>query len=149
MAETLGSLCDKLTIIKLKQFHTDDVSKLGSLIAQEQQLQSEIDGFISSALNGDIPIERLTFSANKIYKQSGNTVADVFGSLGVTFSQLADVNCRLWHQQEYVYDFESVPANKKNDVVKRLALLNLERNRCIDHIDKQFQAFIQRKSDDQ
>jgi hypothetical protein len=149
MAETLGSLCDKLTIIKLKQFHTDDANKLESLTAQEQQIQSEIDGFISSALNGDIPIERLTFSANKIYKQSGNTVADVFGSLGVTFSQLADVNCRLWHQQEYVYDFENVPANKKNDVVKRLALLNLERNRCIDHIDKQFQAFIQRKSDDQ
>lgn len=149
MAETLGSLCDKLTIIKLKQFHADDADKLKSLTAQERQLQSEIDEFISAALSGDIPIKRLTFSANKIYKQSGNTIAEVFGSLGATFSQLADVNCRLWHQQEYVYDFENVPANKKNDVVKQLALLNLERNQCIDHIDKQFQAFVQRKSVDQ
>jgi len=31
MAETLGSLCDKLTIVKLKQFHTGDVQRLESL----------------------------------------------------------------------------------------------------------------------
>ena len=27
MAETLGSLCDKLTIVKLKQWHTDDPAR--------------------------------------------------------------------------------------------------------------------------
>jgi hypothetical protein len=149
MAETLGSLCDKLTVIKLKQFHTDDSHKLESLAAQVQQLQSEIDEFIFAALRGDIPVGRLTFSANKIYKLSGNTVADVFGSVGAAFSQLADVNCKLWHTQEHVYDFENVPANEKDVVVKQLALLNLERNKCIDHIDRQFQAFIQRQGVDQ
>lgn len=149
MAETLGSLCDKLTIVKLKQFHADDADKLESLSAQELQLQSEIDDFVSAALSGNIPPERLTFSANKIYKQSGNTVADVLGSLGTSFSQLADVNCRLWHQQEYVYDFENVPQKEKNDVIKQLALLNLERTKCIDHIDKQFQELIKQKDIDQ
>ena len=149
MAETLGSLCDKLTIVKLKQFHADDADKLESLSAQELQLQTEIDEFISAALSGNISLERLSFSANKIYKQSGNTVEEVSGSLGTTFSQLADVNCRLWHQQEYVYDFENVPLKEKNGVIKQLALLNLERNKCIDHIDKQFQEFIQQKNIDQ
>jgi aconitase B len=148
MAETLGSLCDKLTIVKLKQFHTEDAVKLKSLSAQELQLQSEIDEFISAALSGNISPERLTFSANKVYKQSGNTVADVSGNIGTTFSQLADVNCRLWHQQEYVYDFENVPSEEKNGVIKQLALLNLERTRCIDHIDKQFQALIKQKKID-
>ena len=41
MAETLGSLCDKLTIVKLKQWHTDDTARTASLAAQERQL-SEI-----------------------------------------------------------------------------------------------------------
>ncbi len=149
MAETLGSLCDKLTIVKLKQFHTDDADKLGSLSVQEQQLQSEIDNFVLSASKGIIPSERLIFSANKIYKQAGNAIADVVGNLGTTISQLADVNCRLWHQQEYVYDFENVPPEKKNEVIKQLALLNLERNKCIDHIDRQFQALVKRSNPDQ
>ena len=46
MAETLGSLCDKLTIIKLKQFHTEDVKRLDSLNKQQGQLIEEIDKFI-------------------------------------------------------------------------------------------------------
>jgi len=28
MAETLGSLCDKLTIVKLKQWHTTDKTRI-------------------------------------------------------------------------------------------------------------------------
>jgi hypothetical protein len=38
MAETLGSLCDKLTIVKLKQWHSEDAARLQSLGLQEQQL---------------------------------------------------------------------------------------------------------------
>ena len=39
MAETLGSLCDKLTIVKLKQWHSLRApSRLESLAAQEEQL---------------------------------------------------------------------------------------------------------------
>jgi hypothetical protein len=36
MAETLGSLCDKLTIVKLKQYHTEDSKRLESLGQQEK-----------------------------------------------------------------------------------------------------------------
>jgi len=146
MAETLGSLCDKLTVVKLKQYHTEDKSKLESLSLQEKQLQNEIDGFVSSAYTGLIPAEKLTFSSNKVYKESGNFVADVMGSIGTVFSQLADVNCRLWHQQEYVYEFEKVPVPEKDNIIKGLALLNLERTKCIDQIDKQFRQLIEQKN---
>ena len=54
MAETLGMLCDKLTIVKLKQFHTEDEDKLNSLNKQATDLQSEIDSYISDAINGKI-----------------------------------------------------------------------------------------------
>ena len=53
MAETLGSLCDKLTIVKLKQWHSEDETRLQSLAKQEQQLQQEINDFIGNAVAGN------------------------------------------------------------------------------------------------
>jgi hypothetical protein len=142
MAETLGSLCDKLTIVKLKQYHSEDKTRLESLGTQETQLISEMNDFISDAINGLIPLNRLTFKANKVFKHEGNAVQDVKGSIGEVFAKLAQVNCELWHEQEKVYEFESVPSSEKNVVVKKLAILNLERNKCIDSIDTDFTALV-------
>jgi len=146
MAETLGMLCDKLTIVKLKQYHTKDEQRLNSLSSQADQLRNEIDEYISDALNGKIPVERMSFASNKVFKQEGNTVEDVKGNIGEVFYQLADVNCRLWHEQEKVYEFEKVKDEEKNIVVKQLALLNLERNKCIDAINDQFMQMIKNKN---
>jgi hypothetical protein len=142
MAETLGSLCDKLTIVKLKQWHSEDAEKLKSLAQQEQQLKDEIEEYVAAAASGQIPAERLTFAANKIYKKEGNLVPEVSGTIGELFARLADVNCRLWHEQEKVYEFERIPVDQKDGVIKQLALLNLERTRCIDQLDKAFQTSI-------
>jgi hypothetical protein len=137
MAETLGSLCDKLTIVKLKQWHSaGEGDRLASLAVQETRLREEIDEFVAAAARGLIPPERLTFAANKVYKKEGNVVQAVTGHIGEVFAQLAAVNCALWHEQEKVYEFERVPADGKDAVVKQLALLNLQRNECIDRIDR-------------
>lgn len=136
MAETLGMLCDKLTIVKLKQYHSEDQTRLKSLAIQADQLQNEIDEYISDAMSGKLDISRMTFAANKVFKKEGNEVAEVNGNFGEVFYQLADVNCRLWHEQEKVYEFEAVPVEEKDKVVKQLALLNLERNKCIDAINE-------------
>lgn len=143
MAETLGSLCDKLTIIKLKQWHSEDEKRLESLADQQKQLQDEINEFVSAAVAGQIPLERLVFAANKVYKKPGNELPDVCGNIGEVFSQLAEVNCKLWHEQEKVYEFEKVPLEEKDKVVKKLAVLNLERNKCIDEIDKTFKNLLE------
>lgn len=145
MAETLGSLCDKLTIVKLKQYHTDDQLRQESLGNQEKQLQSEIDEFVLAALAGLIPADKLTFSANKVFKKEGNETREITGAIGAVFAELASVNCELWHEQEKVYEFEKVEASEKDIVVKRLAVLNLERNKCIDAIDRQFQSMVKGK----
>lgn len=143
MAETLGSLCDKLSIVKLKQYHCDDEQKARSLSLQEIQLSREIDDFMGDAISGETPLERLTFSANKVYKQTGNELRPVPDtSIGEAFSELAKVNCDLWHEQEKVYEFECVPVEGKNVVVKQLALLNLRRNQCIDAIDKMLASLV-------
>ncbi len=146
MAETLGMLCDKLTIVKLKQYHTEDNDRLISLGKQAVQLQAEIDEYVNDAVHGNIPVERMTFDANKVFKKEGNAVEEVTGNFGEVMYQLADVNCRLWHEQEKVYEFETVPAEEKDKVVKKLALLNLERNKCIDRINNLFTATILKKT---
>ena len=135
MAETLGSLCDKLTIVKLKQYHSEAKEKLDSLASQEIQLKEEIEEFILSAMQGIIPLEKLTFNSNKVYAMSDKDIERFKGTIGEVVSKLAEVNCELWHEQEKVYAFESVPAAEKNHFIKQLAKLNLERTSCIDEID--------------
>ncbi len=142
MAETLGMLCDKLTIAQLKKYHTEDETRLESLSTQIIQLQQEINEYVLDAITGKILPERLTFAANKVFKSEGNSVAEVKGNFGEVFYQLADVNCKLWHEQEKVYEFEKVPVAEKDNVVKQLALLNLQRNKCIDSINDQFMQLI-------
>lgn len=146
MAETLGMLCDKLTIVKLKQYHTEDQERLNSLNKQAEQLQGEIDEYLSDAINGLIPLQKLTFAANKVYKKEGNEVPDVIGNIGALFSQLADVNCRLWHEVEKGYDIENIPVIEKDKLVKMLAVLNLERNKCIDAIDMCIKQLIENRN---
>ncbi len=146
MAETLGSLCDKLTVVKLKQYHADDSKRLDSLAIQEQQLRDEIDGYVLGAFSGEIPPEKLIFSSNKVYKKEGNEINEVIGGIGQVVSKLATVNCDLWHEQEKVYEFEKVPMTEKDAVVKKLAKLNLIRTKCIDSIDSQFQKLVINRS---
>lgn len=142
MAETLGTLCDKLTIVKLKQYHTNDVQRLESLNKQQIRLQQEIDDFVADARSGIIPHEKLIFAANKVYKKEGNEVCQAEGSLGNIMALLSEINCKLWHVQEKVYEFDQIAADKKDTVIKELAVLNLERNNCIDEIDKAFAATV-------
>jgi hypothetical protein len=143
VAETLGTLCDKLTTVKLKLWHTDDPQRRESLNQQEKQLHQEIDELVGAAVAGDIPLERLTFAANKVYKKHGNEVPDFSGTLGEMFSQLADTVCRLWHVQENVYDFEKIPVEEKDGLIKQLAIVNLERNQCIDKVDQEFRKIVE------
>jgi hypothetical protein len=142
MAETLGTLADKLTTVKLKLWHTDDAERIASLKAQEKQLEEEINEFVDAAIAGQIPIGRLTFAANKVYKKEGNAISDFSGSIGELFSQLAETNCKLWHVQEKVYEFEQIPAAQKDGVIRELAVVNLERNQCIDRLDQEFQRSV-------
>lgn len=145
MAETLGSLCDKLTIVKLKQYHSEDIESLLSLEQQQNQLTAEIEEFILDAISGVIPINKLTFRSNKVFKTQGNEIQEIKGTIGNVFCKLAETNCLLWHEQEKVYEFEKVPASEKDRVIKKLAILNLERTKCIDEIDATFIKLVGQK----
>ncbi|MBN2021088.1 MAG: hypothetical protein JW749_12795 [Sedimentisphaerales bacterium] len=145
MAETLGSLCDKLTIVNLKIWHSDDGAKLSSLLKQSAAIQEELNEYVEDALKGNISQDKLTFASNKIYSGKDIEIDEIEGSIGAIFSKLAEVNCELWHQQEKVFEFEKVPVEQKDRVVKGLALLNLKRTRCIDLIDRRFADKVREK----
>ena len=72
----------------------------------------------------------------------GTIILKLAPMIGAIFAELAQANCGVWHEQEKLYDFESVPAEQKNEVMKKLAILNLQRNNCIDAIDKKFRELI-------
>jgi hypothetical protein len=139
MAETLGSLCDKLTIIKLKQYHADAANReiQESLSSQEFQLREEINTYVAGAISGGIPLEKIISKSNKIHTGvTANPICTT--SLAGMFSVLAAVNCEIWHHQEKIYNFESVPADMKDSVIRQIAILNLQRNGCIDSINQLF-----------
>jgi len=146
MAETLGSLCDKLSIVKLKQYHSEDKENLLSLEQQQNQLIAEIEEFILYAVSGLIPINKLTFRSNKVFKNEGNEIQEIKGKIGSVFAKLAEINCLLWHEQDKVFEFEKVPVSEKDRVVKQLAILNLKRTKCIDKIDASFVKLIEKKN---
>ena len=145
MAETLGMLCDKLTIVKLKEYHSDDSVRLESLAKQARQLQTEIDEFVVNALSGNIPEDKITFAANKVYKKDGNETLEVKGHIGEIFYQLADINCKLWHEVEKGYEVTSIPNDEKDKLINSLAVMNLQRNKCIDAIDLELLLLVQAK----
>jgi hypothetical protein len=126
----------------LKQYHSTDETRINSLTIQGKDICDEINNFISGALNGNIPLEKLTFLSNKVYKREGNEIAEITGNIGEIFAELANANCVIWHEQEKLYEFEKVPSEEKNSVMKQLALMNLQRNQCIDAIDKKLQQLI-------
>lgn len=140
--ETLGSLCDKLTIVKLKEYHTIDKWVLTTLRLQSRRLSEEIDKYIDDAFIGFTLAENMVIPSTKIYNKEGNEFPEISGDIGFIISELALVNCKVWHQQEKVYEFEKVLPKEKDGIIKQLAILNLQRNQCIDSIDKQFQKII-------
>ena len=73
-----------------------------------------------------------------IYNQEKNKTRLIKGNIGALMSELSEINCKIWHEQEKVYNFETIPHEEKNGVIKLLAIFNLERNLCIEEIDKLF-----------
>lgn len=137
MSETLGSLLDKLSVLKIRQWHTDDDdTTFVRLEEQECLLEDEIDKFIDGALKGSIPHALLTHPA---FKTGVNGSPSVYASIAANFSKLTEVNCDIWHDVEKSrLPKDSMPSDQWYTLVQRLAYLNLQRNGCKEAIDRQF-----------
>ena len=138
MSETLGSLCDKLIITELKKLHSFDEIRITAIQERIIILQEELDEFVEHAMQGKIAKNRLVVASNKVYNDSKFVPYDMSLQIGGYICELSRINLELWKEQEKVYEFESVPVSLKDQVIHRLAQLNLERNEVIERIDLLF-----------
>jgi hypothetical protein len=138
VADTLGSLCDKLIITQLKRIHTNDLAKLESINDRIDVLKEEIDEFLALVISGNLKPNRILVRTNKVYDESKFSVSSQSLSIGEAVESLLVVNLALWKEQEKVYNFEQVPKDEKNLVIRNLAQLNLDRNVLIEKIDELF-----------
>jgi len=147
MAETLGSLVDKLSIKNLRIWHLDEAleneensaSKREELKAkrdladsQRQALADEINGFLGAALRGEA---RICDEKIKMYTNTNVSPSDAIKNLGEAVSELALRNIKLWHLEDEVRrtdlsDSTIVQTKRKIDTT------NQERNDLMDRVDK-------------
>jgi hypothetical protein len=156
MAETLGSLVDKITIKEIRKYHLQEMrkfkggkfplkvinSKITILNKQIKIMGFEIDSFIVSALKGRIHLrdEKL-----KIY----NALKDMdkipqFSSLGAAISGLAQKNLELWHLEDEARK-KDVTLEYIGRIKQKIDLANQQRNDLIDKIDRLLENLVKNK----
>ncbi len=147
MAETLGSLVDKLSIKNLRLWHLDELlekesgapAKINELKAkrelvlkQSQDLMDEINGFFAAALEGKVKIrdEKIKMYDNKNVKPT-----DAIKELGLAISELSLRNIRCWHLEDEVRR-EDLPDSEIVQLKRRIDATNQERNDLMDKVDE-------------
>ena len=153
MAETLGSLIDKLSIKNLRYWHLDedsqarDVSdpqkqelmdKMELVDRQRKELLEEIDVFLSSALAGEV---RIRDEKVKLYKNLNVTSADDVNHLGEAVSKLAMSNIKLWHLEDEVRR-KDLPDTDIVKTKRKIDTNNQERNNFMDKVDEILENFV-------
>ena len=145
MAETLGSLVDKLSIKNLRIWHLDEVlendqaSKVKEFQAkrdlahrQRQDLIKEIDSFIDAALRGEV---RIRDEKIKMYTNTNVSSSETIKALGNAVSELACRNIKLWHLEDEVRRTD-LPDATIVQTKRKIDATNQERNDLIDKVDQ-------------
>ena len=153
MAETLGSLIDKLSIKNLRYWHLDEdsqardasdpqqqelIAKMKLVDRQRKELLEEIDVFLSSALAGEV---RIRDEKVKLYKNLNVTSADDVNHLGEAVSKLAMSNIKLWHLEDEVRR-EDLPDTDIVKTKRKIDTNNQERNNFMDKVDEILENFV-------
>ena len=156
MAETLGSLVDKLSIKNLRVWHLDEAleqkntSDYAELKAkrdladkQRQTLVNEINDFLVSAFKGEVCIRDEKI---KLYANTNVSSSDSIKKLGEAVSELAFRNIKLWHCEDEVRrtDLADVEIVK---IKRRIDTTNQERNDLMDKVDEILQIESEEKKE--
>jgi hypothetical protein len=157
MAETLGSLVDKLTIKEIREFHLrqmieakdkkftkkDLQQKSKILQKQKRDLVVEIDAFVCAALQGIIRLKEEKLKLYNAAKDMGRIPRT--DSIGAVVSVLAQKNLRLWHLEDEGRR-NDVSLNYIGTIKKKIDIANQQRNDLIDRIDEIFEKQVRNYS---
>ncbi|MFQ5674123.1 MAG: DUF4254 domain-containing protein [Nitrospinales bacterium] len=156
MAETLGSLVDKLAIKNLRLWHIDEAlaekdisdpetallkAKRELVLKQSRELIEEINGFLALALEGKIKIRDQKL---KMYQNPNAGSFDHLDGIGSSISELAMRNIRLWHLEDEVRRTD-IPDSRVAECKRKIDGANQERNDLIDKIDEILERDTRRK----
>jgi hypothetical protein len=152
MAETLGSLVDKLSIKNLRIWHLEEVlekdsdseelkAKRDLAEKQRQNLVQEINGFLVAALRGEVFIRDEKI---KMYTNTNVSSSDSIKKLGEAVSELAFRNIKLWHCEDEVRRTDLADSEIVK-IKRRIDTTNQERNDLMDKVDEILQVESDRK----
>ena len=155
MAETLGSLVDKLSIKNLRIWHLEEVlekdsdseelkAKRDLADKQRQNLVQEINVFLVAALQGEVCIRDEKI---KMYTNTNVSSSDSIKKLGEAVSELAFRNIKLWHYEDEVRRTDLADSEIVK-IKRRIDTTNQERNDLMDKVDEilQFESESKRES---
>ncbi|MAD99034.1 MAG: hypothetical protein CMK53_00195 [Proteobacteria bacterium] len=155
MAETLGSLIDKLSIKNLRYWHIDEViqakgasdpqmeelkAKRDLVDSQRKDLLGEIDAFLEAALAGE---GKIRDEKVKLYKNLNVASSDGLNNLGKAVSGLAMSNIKLWHLEDEVRR-EDLPDSEIVKTKRTIDTTNQERNNFMDKVDEILESTVKR-----
>ena len=143
MAETLGSLVDKLSIKNLRIWHLEEAlekdssseelkAKRDLADKQRQNLVEEINGFLVAALQGEVCIRDEKI---KMYTNTNVSSSDSIKRLGEAVSELAFRNIKLWHCEDEVRRTDLTDSEIVK-IKRRIDTTNQERNDLMDKVDE-------------
>ena len=145
MAETLGSLVDKLSIKNLRIWHLDEAlekshgsenkelkAKRDLADKQRQRLADEINAFLISALKGEVCIRDEKI---KMYTNTNVSSLAKINKLGEAVSELAFRNIKLWHCEDEVRRTD-LADSEIVQIKRRIDTTNQERNYLMDKGDE-------------
>ncbi|MCX5750937.1 MAG: DUF4254 domain-containing protein [Candidatus Saganbacteria bacterium] len=147
MAETLGSLIDKLTIKEIRLWHAQNENQAPAEVTsgikgQLLDLEKEIDQFIKAALKGKVRIRDQKF---KLYKNpKKNTPVEKIKTIGPLASMLAKENLDLWHFEDEIRK-EGQPPENVALLKRKIDATNQVRNDLIDKIDEILENVCKKK----
>ena len=147
MAETLGSLVDKLSIKNLRIWHLEEAlekdsgseelkAKRDLADKQRQNLVQEINGFLVAALQGEVCIRDEKI---KMYTNTNVSSTDSIKKLGEAVSELAFRNIKLWHCEDEVRRTDLADSEIVK-IKRRIDTTNQERNDLMDKVDEILQT---------
>jgi hypothetical protein len=152
MAETLGSLVDKLSIKNLRIWHLEEAlekdseseelkAKRDLADKQRQNLVEEVNGFLVAALQGEVCIRDEKI---KMYTNTNVSSSDSIKKLGEAVSELAFRNIKLWHCEDEVRRTD-LADSEIVEIKRRIDTTNQERNDLMDKVDQILQTESEEK----
>ena len=156
MAETLGSLVDKLSIKNLRIWHIDKEINSDALqkwqvkqlhikkelaLKQRDALVQEINSFLMLALEGKVEVRDQKL---KLYQNLNVENVDGLNGLGAAISELALRNIRLWNLEDEVRS-KDISDSQIADCKRKIDTNNQERNDLIDKVDQILESKANKK----